>query len=123
MFSRLLGEAWEFELREDPSLATQSGDHRYNDLLPQVSLADAARRQPVRQGFLDRLAEIDHDQRSPSEQVNYAIFASGVSLGGVLGTRKFSPFTRLPGPGRPVPQGTTRLTRQDGFFGHPAKVP
>ncbi len=74
-FSQLLDEAWEFELREDPLLATQSGDHRYNDLLPHMSLADVARRQQVRQGFLDRLAEIDRDQLSPSEQVDYAIFA------------------------------------------------
>ena len=117
-FSRLLDESWEFELREDPSLATQSGEHRYNDLLPQVSLADAARRQQVCQGFLDRLAEIDHDRRSPSEQVNYTIFASGVSLGGVWGTRKF--FLRS--PDGPPQDDQCRKARHDehgrtGFLG------
>ena len=43
-FAALLDDAWEFDLREDPLFATETGDHRYDDQLPKVSLADSKRR-------------------------------------------------------------------------------
>ena len=38
--SALFEEEWEFRLREDPLFATSVGDHRYDDRLPSVSVAD-----------------------------------------------------------------------------------
>src|SRR5688572_14294706 len=61
----LIDEAWEFALREDPLFATNTGDHRYDDQLPRVSLADAKRRDVARRGFLARLEAIDRDALSP----------------------------------------------------------
>jgi uncharacterized protein (DUF885 family) len=55
----LLDEVWEFELREDPIFATSVGDHRYDDRLPAVGVADQARRAQARRKFLERLKAID----------------------------------------------------------------
>jgi uncharacterized protein (DUF885 family) len=71
----LIDEAWEFALREDPLFATNTGDHRYDDQLPQVSLADAKRRDATRRGFLTRLEAIDRNALSPMNQVNFDIFS------------------------------------------------
>ena len=70
----LIDEAWEFTLREDPLFATNTGDHRYDDQLPKVSLADEKRRDAARRGFLARLEAIDRDALTPTDQVNYDIF-------------------------------------------------
>jgi uncharacterized protein (DUF885 family) len=73
-FAALLNEAWEFALREDPLFATNTGDHRYDDQLPQVSLADAKRRDAARRGFLARLESIDRSALPAADQANYDIF-------------------------------------------------
>src|SRR3972149_8233345 len=54
-FTALLDDAWEFSLREDPLFATDAGDHRYDDQLPQVSLADSERRVAASRKFVERL--------------------------------------------------------------------
>jgi len=73
-FSTLLEEIWQSDLREDPLFATSTGDHRYNDRLPTVSLADSERRHKQRAEFMTRLEkEIDREQLSPSQRVNYHI--------------------------------------------------
>lgn len=77
-FAALVDQVWEFDLREDPLFATDAGDHRYDDQLPKVSLADSARRNVAKQAFLARLEAIDRDQLSPSDQVNYDIFGRGL---------------------------------------------
>jgi uncharacterized protein (DUF885 family) len=73
-FSRLAREAWEFDLREDPLLATQVGDHRYNDRLPNESPAESQRRLEIKRGFRKRWEEIDRQQLPRGEQINYDIF-------------------------------------------------
>src|SRR3972149_4900864 len=73
-FTALLDDAWEFSLREDPLFATDAGDHRYDDQLPQVSLADSERRVAASRKFVERLAAIDREQLSPADQANYDIF-------------------------------------------------
>ena len=40
----LLADAWEQDKRENPLLATSTGDHRYDDRLPSVGAADLDRR-------------------------------------------------------------------------------
>jgi uncharacterized protein (DUF885 family) len=77
----LLDEAWEFRLREDPLLATSTGDHRYDDKLPSVSLADEKRRDAKRQEFLTRLKAIDRAALSSDDRTNYDIFARSLRDG------------------------------------------
>jgi uncharacterized protein (DUF885 family) len=86
-FASLLDEAWQFRLREDPLFATETGDHRYDDQLPKVSLADEKRRDAAHRGFLKRLDEIDRKALSPADQTNYEVFAR--TLGDQIGSYDF----------------------------------
>jgi len=70
----LLDEAWQFELREDPLLATSAGDHRYDDRLPSMTHADLDRRAASRRAALARLHAIGHARLSASDRVNYDMF-------------------------------------------------
>lgn len=69
----LMREAWEFELAEDPLLATSVGDPRYNHRLPSVTVEDEARRATRRRELLARLRQIDPGQLSRDERINYAM--------------------------------------------------
>jgi uncharacterized protein (DUF885 family) len=74
-FSALLKDAWEFRLREDPLMATETGDHRYDELLPSVSVADEERRNDAARQFSARLENIERGELSDADQANYDIFA------------------------------------------------
>lgn len=54
----LIDELWEFDLQESPLRATNVGDHRFDDQLGQVSVADATRRNQTVTEFSERLAKI-----------------------------------------------------------------
>src|SRR5262245_39388438 len=86
-FAALLDEAWEFRLREDPLFASETGDHRYDDQLPKVSLADEKRRDAARRDFAARLRAIDRGALSSIDQVNYDVF--GRALRDQLGEYRF----------------------------------
>ncbi len=77
---QLFAEEWEFRLRENPTFATQTGDHRYNDRLPAMKESDFVRRQETLRGFLEQLKAIDRPALSPMEQVNYDFFASELQI-------------------------------------------
>jgi uncharacterized protein (DUF885 family) len=72
--ARLLAEAWEYDLAEDPLWATEVGEHRANDRLPRERLEDAARRVARKREFLARLEEIDRAQLDRTDQINFDIF-------------------------------------------------
>jgi uncharacterized protein (DUF885 family) len=72
--ARLFAEHWDFTMHENPLYATNVGDHRFNDRLPSVTVADQQRRQEREREFLARLAAIDRDALTDSERVNYGIF-------------------------------------------------
>jgi uncharacterized protein (DUF885 family) len=74
-FVKLYTDMWEYALNEDPLFATSVGDHRANDKLPLVSLADSARRNAQDRTFQQRLEAIDRNALSPTNQVNYDILA------------------------------------------------
>jgi uncharacterized protein (DUF885 family) len=69
----LLDEAWEFELREDPLFATSVGDHRYDDRLPSLGVADLARRADARRKLLARLQEIDPSGLNETDRESHAL--------------------------------------------------
>lgn len=69
----LIDESWEFDMREDPLRATATGDHRFGDRLPALSLADIERRAAQKATFLERLEAIDRIALLPQLQTNYDI--------------------------------------------------
>lgn len=71
---RLFADEFEFRLEEDPLFATSYGDHRFDDKLPTVSIADSERLVAEQRQFLNRLQTIDREALSSEEQVNYNIF-------------------------------------------------
>ena len=72
--AKLIADAWEFELREAPTFATQVGDHRFNDQLERQSVADQKRRLTMRREFLKRWETIHRDELENSDRINYDIF-------------------------------------------------
>ena len=72
---QLFAEAWEFELQENPLLATTVGRTDRNHLLPSVTAEDEARRAGVRKEYLDRLREIDPEGLSARDSISYQMFA------------------------------------------------
>jgi uncharacterized protein (DUF885 family) len=73
-FDSLLGDAWEQDKREEPLLATSVGDHRYDDRLASVAVADLDRRAAAAQDYLDRLHAIDRASLGPQDRVSYSMF-------------------------------------------------
>jgi len=70
----ILDEAWEFQLREEPLLATRAGDPRYGDQLSSVAPADFDRRAAFARRILKRLAAVDRNAVSEGDRVNYDMF-------------------------------------------------
>ncbi|MFN2387517.1 MAG: DUF885 family protein [Thermoanaerobaculia bacterium] len=113
----LIDEEWEFRLREDPLFATSTGDHRYDDRLPSVTLADEARRAGFRRSLFERLEAIDPAALSDTDRVSHAMFRweLGDAIQGFEQNRHLLPLTsdsgfhtelaRLPDE---VPLATTR---------------
>jgi uncharacterized protein (DUF885 family) len=71
----LIDAMWEYRVAEDPLFATSVGDHRFNDRLPKVSLADSQRRHEQDRAFRDELRAIDRAALDAADQVNYDILA------------------------------------------------
>lgn len=73
-FTRLLQDAWEFEMRTNPLFATEAGDNRYNAQLPHESLKSQQGRLKKRRDLLTRFEAIDRDALRREDQINYDIF-------------------------------------------------
>jgi uncharacterized protein (DUF885 family) len=67
----LLAEVWEQSLVENPLLATATGDHRFDDRLPSMAMADLERRAGQSQRFLDRLLAIDPAGLGPGDRISH----------------------------------------------------
>lgn len=80
-FQTLVDEIWEFDMRENPLFATAAGDHRYNDRLPGVSVADSTRQDAAKQKFFERLQAIDREALSPTDRINYDILTRQLKNG------------------------------------------
>lgn len=72
--TRLLDDAWEYDLREDPLHATNVGDHRFDDRLPQEGLGDQLRRLEAKRAYLKRANAIPRAQLARADQINLDIF-------------------------------------------------
>ncbi|RIK77059.1 MAG: hypothetical protein DCC68_18095 [Planctomycetota bacterium] len=74
-FQKLLDDAWEADLVADPLWATQVGDHRFDDKLPDLSIEAVKRRIDAKEKLAARLSAIDRKALPRAEQINYDIFA------------------------------------------------
>jgi uncharacterized protein (DUF885 family) len=77
-FDALLAEAWELGLRENPLRATATGDHRFNDRLPSMTMADLERRLAAARAQLATLSAIERAALAPQDRVSYDMFERGL---------------------------------------------
>jgi len=71
---KLFEDSWEADVRFDPLWASRVGEHRFDALLPQVSLAAHAEQRQMKEAFLRRWQSIEREQLAPQERLNYDIF-------------------------------------------------
>jgi len=76
VFRELLDEDWEARLREDPLLATETGDHRYDDRLPSVAPADLAQAAARRRAVIARLQAIPRASLETRDRISYDMLAA-----------------------------------------------
>jgi uncharacterized protein (DUF885 family) len=70
----LFDEHWEYTLQANPLFATNQGDHRFNDRLPESGLEALARQHHQAEQFLEQLTQIPREQLSRDDQISYDIF-------------------------------------------------
>src|SRR3989442_10986059 len=68
---------WEDFLRLDPLVATEIGDERYDDRLPDPSEAGIAERAAVARGALDDLQALDREALDPELRVTLHMIETG----------------------------------------------
>ena len=70
---KLLDQVWDFELTESPMLATNVGDPRGQDRLPNDSIEAIDRRAETRSQFLERLKAIPAQSLSELSRVDHEL--------------------------------------------------
>jgi uncharacterized protein (DUF885 family) len=74
-FTQLLDDHWDFTMRAEPVWATMTGDHRFDDRLPDASESSMADRLAGLQDFQRRLRAIDRAALGQADRLNYDILA------------------------------------------------
>ena len=77
---KLLGEEWEYELRENPEQATIIGDYRYNDRWSNVSLAHVPVQKQALENWLARFQAIDTDGFPEQEKLDKVLMLHNLQL-------------------------------------------
>ncbi len=72
--AEIFEKEWAFSLKENPLRATSVGVHDYNDRLPSAKRADFQRRLDFRESLLQELQNIDTNQLSHSDRINFELF-------------------------------------------------
>ena len=70
----LFDAEWDYQMEQNPTLASALGDRRWNDRWEDVSLDAIQKRQQHRQETLTRLKQIDREKLSAADQLNYDLF-------------------------------------------------
>ena len=73
-FARLLDDAWEWQLRENPVFASRLGDRRYNDRWTDLGPGAIERRHEEQRQLLARLLAINSAELDETERLNYDLF-------------------------------------------------
>ncbi|HEY1585736.1 MAG TPA: DUF885 family protein, partial [Polyangia bacterium] len=79
-FAAFLDEDWEWQMREFPTWATLVGDSRYDDKLPDYSLAAIERRKAHRRDVIKQLGKIDRARLTREEQLDYDLYLRDARL-------------------------------------------
>ncbi|MGN9764569.1 DUF885 domain-containing protein [Micromonospora sp. SD12] len=89
-------------LESRPGLATTTGDHRYDDRLPDLSAETVAADQAMLREAADALAELDPDALDVEERVDHALLTSFVDRelfeSGDIRAHEWDPLRHNPGP-------------------------
>jgi uncharacterized protein (DUF885 family) len=92
---QVLADYWDWTLQENPVLATQQGNRRYDDRLGAQSPDAIDRTFRALQGFQDRLKAVDASKTSTSDRLNRDILARDldIRLRGARFPQRFLLFT------------------------------
>ena len=66
---QLFDEAWERDLRFNPTFASSLGDRRYNDQWDDIGMASAQREHESKREILSMLGDIERSALPPGEQL------------------------------------------------------
>ena len=101
-----LDREWERHLKEDPLFATQIGDPRYNDLLPDYSLEAVHRSRQQELAARRELSSINREAISEEDRLNYDLYANhlDVSIEGHAFPEHLMPVNQLDGIHSRAPQ-------------------
>src|SRR5688572_27163903 len=70
---------WQWTLAENPALATEIGDVRYDDRLDDLSPEAIARRQKAERDFQQQARAIVRARLSPADQLHYDLFVDQIN--------------------------------------------
>jgi len=87
---KLFDATWQEDLADDPLSATQLGDPRYNDKLPDMSQIAIDARQKKNYLRLQSLAKINRDKLTKDEQLNFDLFQRDIKTR--IGEYQFKPW-------------------------------
>ncbi len=73
-FLDIVEREWDNRMRQSPLWATRTGDHRFNDQLPEVTIEQANQFVSQQTEFLKAAREIEDDQLSPEVRLNKQMF-------------------------------------------------
>ncbi|MEQ9562058.1 MAG: DUF885 domain-containing protein [Woeseiaceae bacterium] len=73
-FRTLLADAWEWQLQQNPVMASSLGDRRFNNRWGDSSLDAIAAAQDQQREFMSRLLAIDSSALDETDQLNYELF-------------------------------------------------
>jgi len=71
---KIYDQVWQEDMADDPLTATQLGDHRYDDRLPDMSLEGIDKRNKRNFPRLQALTKINKEKLDKAEQLNYDLF-------------------------------------------------
>jgi len=96
---KLFDATWQEDLADDPIAATQLGDSRYNDKLPDMTQAAIDARQKKNYTRLQALTKIKREKLDKADQLNYDLFQREIKTR--IGEYQFKPwmFELTPGNG------------------------
>jgi len=96
---KLFDATWQEDLADDPISATQLGDPRYNDKLPDMTQVALDARQKKNYSRLQALAKIKREKLDKADQLNYDLFQREIKTR--IGEYQFKPwvFDLTPGSG------------------------
>ena len=109
---KLFETSWQEDLANDPIAATALGDHRYDALLPDMSVENIARRNQLMFTRMAALRKIDKTKLEKADQLNYDLFERETRTR--LNEAQFKPYlyTMQPGGG---PQTLPELSETHPF--------